>query len=218
MKEKAMPLKMLAAVLAVLLLMVLGCRGGQVMAPTPDQTSGANGRYPLVYPPQSSLQFPEEQVVKKEIQVTTQWQTIAFEPPLKINRQGLMGLHLVVDKEPYISTMDIHPLNPECNTPDCFIDAACLRRLSDGAIIRPEAVLVGDNGVEVSVRPLGHLNPYFDTHVMTMALNTFKDVDSPPPRGSGGYPGVYGHAYPRHRAIRGPVSVLECGPTPGHIF
>jgi hypothetical protein len=181
MKEKAMPSKRSVVILVLVLLAALGCRSGQVAAPAPDQTSGANGRYPLVYPPQSALLFPEDQVVKKEIHVTTQWQTINFEAPLKINRQGLMGLHLVVDKEPYISTMDIHPLNPECNTPDCFIDAACLRRLSDGAIIRPEAVLVGDNGVEVSVRPLGHLNPYFDTHVMTMALGTFKDVDSPPP-------------------------------------
>ncbi|MFZ1986534.1 MAG: hypothetical protein WAU91_19145 [Desulfatitalea sp.] len=176
-----MPSKKLPAVLAVLLLIALGCGGGQVDAPAPDPASGAKGRYPVIYPPQSALLFPEDQVIKKEIQVTTQWQTITFEKPLKINRQGLMGLHLVVDRAPYISTMDTHPLNPECNTPDCVIDAYCLLRLSDGAIVRPEAVLVGDNGVEVNVRSLGHLYPYCDTHVMTMALRTFKDVDSPPP-------------------------------------
>jgi hypothetical protein len=182
MKEKTtMPSKKLPAILAVLLLMALGCGGGQADAPAPDPASGAKGRYPVIYPTGRAIKFPEEQVIKKEIRVTTQWQTITFERPLKINRQGLMGLHLVVDQAPYISTMDTHPLNPECNTPECFIDAYCLRRLSDGAIVRPEAVLVGDNGLEVNVRSTGHLYPYCDTHVMTMALRTFKDVDSPPP-------------------------------------
>jgi hypothetical protein len=146
-----------------------------------DRAIGVKGRYPLTYPPKSALLFAEDQVIKKEIQVTIQWQTITFERPLQINRQGLMGMHLVVDKEPYISTMDTHPLNPECNEPGCDINAFSLRRLSDGAVVRPEAFLIGDNGVEVSVRPVGHLNPYCDKHVMTMALGTFKDVDSPSP-------------------------------------
>jgi hypothetical protein len=181
MKEQTMSSKMRTAIMAVLLLMALGCGGGQVDEPVSASTPGAKGRYPVIYPPQSSLQFREEQVIKKEIQVTSQWQAITFDKPLKINRQGIMGLHLVVDREPYISTLDTHPLNPECNTPDCAIDAACLRRLSDGAIIRPEAILVGDNGVEVSIRPEGHLYPFFDRHVMTIALATFKNANSPPP-------------------------------------
>ena len=88
---------------------------------------------------------------------------------------------MAVDQEPYISTMDDHPLNPECNTPDCVVNAFCLRRLSDGVLIRPEAILIGDNGVEIRVRPDGHLYPYFDKHIMTIALRTFKDADSPPP-------------------------------------
>ncbi|MBI5552158.1 MAG: hypothetical protein HY911_11685 [Desulfobacterales bacterium] len=166
---------------ALLLLMALGCGGGQVDTPAAVPASDAKGRYPVIYPTGRAIKFPEDQVIKKELHVTTQWQTITFEKPLKINRQGIMGLHLVVDKEPYISTIDVHPLNPECNTPDCAIDAACLRRLSDGALVRPEAVLIGNNGVEVSIRPNGHLYPFFDHHVMTMSLGTFKDVNSPPP-------------------------------------
>ncbi len=173
--------KTLWTALAVLLLLALGCRGGQGAVPAPDPASGATGRHSVVYPPQSSLQFPEEQVIKKEIQVTTQWQTITFDQPLKINRQGLMGLHLVVDKAPYISTMATHPLNPECNTPECFIDAFCLRRLSDGVLVRPEAVLVGDDGTDVNVQATGHLYPYWDPHVMTVDLRMFKDVNSFPP-------------------------------------
>ena len=135
----------------------------------------------MIYPPESLNKFPEEQVIKKELQVTTQWQTVTFEKHLQINRRGLMGLHLVVDQELYISTLDNHPLNPECNKPGCYKNAACLRRLSDGALVRPEAVLVGDNGEEVKVRPEGHLYPSFDKHVMTVILRTFKDVNSPSP-------------------------------------
>jgi hypothetical protein len=180
-KEQTMSLKMITAIPAVMLLIALGCGGGQVDTPAAAPVSDAKGRYPVIYPPRRALLFPEDWVIKKEIQVTTQWQTITFEKPLKINRQGIMGLHLVVDREPYISTLDTHPLNPECNTPDCAIDAACLRRLSDGAIVRPEAVLVGDNRVEVGIRPDGHLYPYCDSHVMTMALRTFKDMNPLPP-------------------------------------
>ena len=120
-------------------------------------------------------------MIKKELRVTTQWQTVTFEKPLQINRRGTMGLHLVVDQAPYISTMDDSPLNPECNKPECYKNAYSLRRLSDGALIRPEAVIVGDNGVEVTIRPEGHLYPYFDKHVMTVILATFKDVNSPSP-------------------------------------
>jgi len=176
-----MPFKMLTAVWAVLLLTAFGCHAGQMDAGPADQASGSKGRYPVIYPSGRAIKFPEDQVIKKEVQVTPQWQTIAFEKPLQINRQGIMGLHLVVDQEPYISTMDTHPLNPECNTQECAINAFCLRRLSNGAVVRPEAFLIGDNGVEVSVRPTGHLYPYCDKHVMTMALTTFKDTNSPIP-------------------------------------
>ena len=176
-----MQFKTLTAVLLALLFICFGCHAGEIAAPPTDHASGAKGRHPVIYPPKSSLQFPEDQVIKKEFEVTTQWQTIIFQKPLRINRQGLMGLHLAVDQEPYISTMDDHPLNPECITPDCVINAFCLRRLSDGVLIRPEAFLIGDNGVEVKVRPLGHLYPYFDRHVMTITLRTFKDADSPSP-------------------------------------
>ncbi len=176
-----MPSKIPATVLAVLFLLAFGCSGRQADDPAPEAAAGAKGRYPVTYPTGRAIKFSEDQVIKKEIQITTHWQTITLDKPLKINQQGIMGLHLVVDKAPYISTMDTHPLNPECNTPECVIDAFCLTRLSDGAIIRPEAVLVGNNGVEVSIRPNGHLYPFCDPHVMTMALGTFKDVNSPPP-------------------------------------
>lgn len=139
-----------------------------------DKSSGRS----VDSPPKSALQFPEDQIIRKEYEVTTQWQTITFEKPLQINRKGLMGLHLAVDKRIYISTMVDHPLNPACTKPGCAINAFCLRRLSDGVLIRPEAILIADNGVEVKVRPDGHLYPYFNKNIITMALRTFKDANS----------------------------------------
>jgi hypothetical protein len=132
------------------------------------------------YPSKSRINFPEEQIIRKAFEVTRQWQTFTFEIPLQINRKGLMSLHLAVDKQLYISTMVNHPLNPECNKPGCAINAFCLRRLSDGVLIRPEAVLVADNGVEVKVRPAGHLYPNFDKNVITLALRACKDAYSHP--------------------------------------
>jgi hypothetical protein len=176
--SRSMPLMIIIAFLAATLALAAACPAQQA---TGKQDGSGEGLRPVVYPPEKFNRFPQDQVIKKEILVTTQWQTIKFEKPLQINRRGTMGLHLVVDQAPYISTMDDSPLNPECNRPECAIDAYCLRRLSDGALVRPEAVLVGDNGEKVKVRPTGHLYPFFDKHVMTVILRTFKDINSPSP-------------------------------------
>jgi hypothetical protein len=172
-----MPFKSMTAALLALLLLAAGC--------TADQRSGARTgtakNRAVIYPSGRAIKFSEDQIIKKKVQVTTQWQTIAFEKPLKINREGVMGLHLPVIRHPYISTMWDHPLNPECNLPECAIGAFCLRRLSDGELVRPEAVLVGDNGEEVRVRPVGHLHPFFDKNIITVVLGTFALNDYPPP-------------------------------------
>lgn len=171
-----MRLKILVTVLISLLSLAAGCAAQQGTGNPEDLTAVLR---PVIYPPEGlNNKFTQNQVIKKELRVTTRWQTVTFEKPLQINHRGLMGLHLVVDQAPYISTLDDHPLNPECNKPECAINAACLRRLSDGALVRPEAVLVGDNGVEVMIRSGGHLYPSFDLHVMTMALRYFKDVNA----------------------------------------
>jgi len=170
-----MPLKIFIAVLAAVLAMSTGCAAQQDSG---NPEGHAEGLRPVAYPSEDLLKFQEEQVIKKELRVTTRWQTVIFEKPLQINRKGTMGLHLVVDQVPYISTMDDHPLNPECKKPECAVDAFSLRRLSDGALVRPEAILVGDNGEEVKIRPTGHLYPFFDKHVMTVALRYVKDVNA----------------------------------------
>jgi hypothetical protein len=153
------------------------CQAQQWVEYPADNSGGQPDEYPL----KTARRLPEEQIIKKEFEVTTQWQTITFEKSLQINRKGLMGLHLAVDQQLYISTMYNHPLNPECTKAGCAINAFCLRRLSDGTLIRPEAILVGDDGSEVKIRPAGHLYPYFDKKVITMALRAYEDADSHSP-------------------------------------
>jgi hypothetical protein len=173
-----MPLKILATVFIGLLALAGGCAAQESSCKPEDPTADLR---PVVYPSKRFNKFPEDQVIKKELRVTTQWQTVTFEKPLQINRRGTMGLHLVVDQAPYISTTDDDPRNLDCSDAEYQLNAFSLRRRNDWALVRPEAVLVGDNGEEVKVRPDGHLYPYFDKHVMTMALRTFKDVNSPSP-------------------------------------
>ena len=167
-------LRMLFMVL--LLLPVSGCRAEHLA-----DNKGENPDRPnIIYPTGRALKFNEDQVIKKQVQVTRQWQTITFGEPLQINREGLQHLHLAIDQKPYISTMHDHPLNPECNKPGCEKNAFSLRRLGDGALVRPEVILVGDNGDEVRIRPVGHLYPYFDKSIRTIELGTFA-LNAPPP-------------------------------------
>lgn len=172
-----MRLKILFMVLIGFFAAAVGCNAEHVSEHSTDKTD----RRSVNYPPESALQYPEDQVVKKEFEVTTQWQTITFEKPLKINRKGLMGLHLVVDQAPYISTTGDDPRNLDCSDAEYQKNAFSLRRRSDGVLVRPEVSLIGDNGIETEVRPLGHLYPYFDKSIITIALRTFKDMDSPSP-------------------------------------
>jgi hypothetical protein len=172
-----MRLRILVMVFLGLFVIVSGCSADG----SDEHFSVYNTHRSVNYPPKSALEYPEDQVIIKEFEVTTQWQTITFEKPLRINRHGLMGLHLAVDQAPYISTTDDDPRNLDCSDAEYQKNAFSLRRRSDGVLVRPEAILIGDNGVEVKVRPTGHLYPYSDKSIMTMALRRFKDINSPPP-------------------------------------
>lgn len=133
------------------------------------------------YSPENANQYPEDRIIRKTFEVTTQWQTITFEKPLHINQKGLMGLHLAVDKQLYIPTMYDRPLNPGSDKSKRTANAFYLRRSSDRALIKPEVILIAVNDAEVKVRPAGHLYPFFDKDVITMALRTCKNAKSLPP-------------------------------------
>ena len=126
--------------------------------------------------------YPENRIIKKGLEVTPRWQTITFNKPLQINRKGLMGLHVAVDKKLYIPAIYDQTRNRKKNEPDCGPNAFCLRRVKDDSLIWPEAFLIGDNGVEIKIKPSGHLYPNFDKNVITIALRTFKGANSVPPR------------------------------------
>ncbi len=170
-----MRLKIVATIFIAMLVLTAGCATQEGFGKRGGSSEGLKS---VIYPPEDLNKYPEDQVIKKELRVTTQWQTVLFEKPLHINRHGLMGLHLVVDQAPYISTTDDDPRNLDCSDAEYQLNAYSLRRRSDWALVRPEVVLVGDNGVEVMIRPGGHLYPSFDLHVMTMALRYFKDVNA----------------------------------------
>ena len=178
-KRKHMRSKNLIAILVASILLTCGCHTEYLGSNSAEKTFNKTRRRSVNYPPPSSLQFPEEQVIKKEFKVTNQWQTITFEKPLKVNRKGLMGLHLAVDQEPFISTTDDDPRNLDCSKAEYQKNAFSLRRRSDGVLIRPEAVLIGDNGIEVKIRPVGHLYPYFDQYIRTIELGVCDDINAP---------------------------------------
>lgn len=168
------PLKKLITVLTAMLALAAGC-AAQRGAGNPDGPT--KGQRSVVYPSGDAINFPEDQVIKKPLQATTQWQTVTFEKPLQINLQGTMCLQLAVDVASYISPLDDHPLNSKCNTLECFQNSSGLRRLSDGALVRIEAVLIGDYGEQIRVQPVAYLYPYFDLSVMTVILGYAKDVN-----------------------------------------
>ena len=170
-----MPLKIIIAFLAATLALAAACTAqkdpGEPEVP-------AESLRPVIYPPEDLLEFPQDQMIKKALQVTTQWQTVTFEKPLEINRgEGRMGLQLVVDLASYIPPLVDHPLNSKCYTIECIRNSYGLRRLSDGTLIKIEAVLVGDKGEQIRIQPIGYLYPYFDPSVMFVILGYTKKAN-----------------------------------------
>jgi len=92
--------------------------------------------------------FPEDRRISGPFQITTDWQTIRFDPPLRINREGLQVLHFVVDQELY----DPNSMYDIEDTANHF----SLRR-TDDVLARPEVVLIGDNGEDVTVFPMSNI-------------------------------------------------------------
>ena len=90
-----MPLKIIIVVLAAITVLAAGCAAQQDYS---ELGGSGEGLRPVIYPPEGLNKFPQEQVIKKELQVTTRWPTVTFEKPLQINRRGTMGMHLVVDQ------------------------------------------------------------------------------------------------------------------------
>jgi len=114
--------------------------------------------------------FPEDQRIEGPFQITTEWQTIHFDRPLVINREGFQGLHFAVDSNLYDanSNYDLEDMPNQAN----------LHR-TDGVVVKPEVVLIGDNGEEVRVQARSNIFLYAGG--MTVGFGPHIDNFTPPP-------------------------------------
>lgn len=114
--------------------------------------------------------FPENQRIDGPLEVGRDWQAIEFSPPLVVNRNGLQGLHFVVDEKLYRpnSHYDI----------DDYANQSNLRR-NDGVLIKPEVILIGENGEEFV--PMAVSNTHLYAGGLTIGFGTFGGQFSPAP-------------------------------------
>jgi hypothetical protein len=73
--DQTMRLKILATVFIGLLCLAAGCASQEGSG---KQAYPAPSLWPVIYPSEGLNKFLQDQVIKKELQVTTQWQTVTF--------------------------------------------------------------------------------------------------------------------------------------------
>ncbi|MBI3897374.1 MAG: hypothetical protein HY308_03650 [Gammaproteobacteria bacterium] len=138
------------AFFTVILLLSLGCQP-------------RDNRYP-------EDQFPEDQHVVGPFNITSEWQTITFSKPLAINREGSQSFNFVVDRDRYVP-------NSEYQIEDIPNQANLRRR--DGVLVKPEVVLIGDNGQEVLVTAVS--NTWLNVGGLTIGFSMLINPDTPSP-------------------------------------
>lgn len=113
--------------------------------------------------------FPQDQLLPGPFHFDSQWQLINFDPPLQINREGGQDLHLLVDKTRY-----------EPHVADRWPHQASLQR-SDGTLVLPEVVLIGDRGQEVKMGADTFMSPY-DVAGITLGFSNYDPVYDEKPK------------------------------------
>ena len=114
--------------------------------------------------------FPEDQRLDGPISIGPEWQTITFKAPLKVNREAVQQIEIVVDSNLFKS-------NFAYEDEDRY-KMFHLRR-NDGVVIKPEAILIGDNGQKIPLVPDSTTALY--SGGVTAGLSMFEGWDSPPP-------------------------------------
>jgi hypothetical protein len=114
--------------------------------------------------------FPENQHIDGPFEIGTEWQTIRFAVPLKVDHSATQGLHLFVDRQLYLpnSHYDIHDTPNQSN----------LRR-NDGVLIKPEVRLVGPSGDHVTLTAVSNI--HFPNGELTIGFGTFAGQYAFPP-------------------------------------
>ncbi|MCH8504962.1 MAG: hypothetical protein LAT50_11640 [Ectothiorhodospiraceae bacterium] len=114
--------------------------------------------------------FPEDQRMEGPFEITGEWQRIEFDRPLRINREGSQGFHFEVDETRYRPNrhFDVEDRPNQAN----------LRR-NDGVLVKPEVVLIGDNGERVELRAVMNIHLYAGG--LTVGFAMYEDHFSPSP-------------------------------------
>ncbi len=98
--------------------------------------------------------FPENRKIPGPIEIGRAWKVIEVDEPLEINREGLQGLHIVVDPENFSSNSD-HS-DELSNDSEHLFDL----RNSDNELIVPEVVMVASDGTEVRLGSTSNIYLY----------------------------------------------------------
>ena len=119
---------------------------------------------------QGSTEFPEDQRIEGPFEIGPEWQTVTFEKPLELNKEGDQQLHIVVDENLFTSNSD-----HEAVTRETYF----YLRNSAGVLIEVDMVAVGDNNELVPLTPSSTVALY--TGGLTIGFGMFEDESSPPP-------------------------------------
>ena len=98
--------------------------------------------------------FPEDQKIAGPIEIGRAWKAIEVDRPLEINREGLQGLHIVVDPDEFTSNSDHE--DELSNHPNHFFDL----RNQSGELVVPEVVMVAPDGTEVEFGSISNIYLY----------------------------------------------------------
>ncbi|MFC4259146.1 hypothetical protein ACFOZ5_08910 [Marinobacter lacisalsi] len=95
--------------------------------------------------------FPENQKIPGPIEIGSQWQVIELDEPLQINREGVQGLHIVVDPDEFSSNFTYG--DDLSNDLDHYFDL----RNESGELVAPEVVIVAQDGTEIELSPISNI-------------------------------------------------------------
>lgn len=120
------------------------------------------------------------QNISGPIELTGEWLHVTPDRPLTIEREGVQELHLAFDGDSY----ELNYFHIEGETDDPRVLFAL--RGQEGQLVRPEVVLIADDGTELALTPVSHHAP--PAGGVTIGFGMFDGMLAPPPP----FPEAYG--------------------------
>ena len=118
--------------------------------------------------------YQENQKIPGPITIGPQWQVLELDEPLKINREGVQGLHIVVDPDEFSSNFNYG--DDLSNDPDHYFDL----RNESGELVAPEVVVVAQDGTEIELTPISNIGLYEGGLTVGMGMRA-EDIRLPSP-------------------------------------